>query len=244
MATYYAQTIIGEALSELNVLQPGASVPTAMAVLCLSKLNQIFDNWNADRQTIWSEIFTPFTLTANLSPHTIGPSGATWTMTVRPVTLDGCYLNLNTQTPNVYVPIDIIDWQTYQDYISVPGIASSIPTAVYYEPDWPKGKLYFYPVPSTAYAVRLATRTLLADVALTDAVSMPPGYRNAVTLTLAEDIATPLGAEVPAVTSVKARQARARIFANNVQSPSLNLQDGQQRTGTTNFNYLSRSFRG
>ncbi len=234
-------TLITEALQELNVYQLAETLGTNEKAAVLSKLNQLFDLWNADRQTIWSEIFTQFTLTANLSPHTIGASAATWTMAIRPVTLDGCDLVLNTNTPDVFTPIDIIDYQTYKA-ISVPGIATSIPTSVYYEPDWPLGKLYFFPIPDYAYNVRLATRTLLATVGLSDTVTFPPGYQIAITLTLAEWIAPTFGATVMPKTEQLARDARALIFGNNNPSPSLNLQDGQQQSGRmTTYNFHNRS---
>lgn len=236
-------TILQDAVYELNAYRAGKTLTANDGVFCLGKLNDIFDLWNAKADAVWCDIFSAFTLTASLSPHTIGPSGATWTMAVRPVTLYSCSLNLNTQTPNVYEPIDIIDRQTYEA-LSVPGISTAIPTAVYYEPDFPLGKLFFYPVPNTAYAVRLATRTLLAQVASTDSIDLPPGYKQALTLTLAEDIASGFGRQVMPKTEQRAREARAAIFANNIQSPGVDFRDGQQADHRSNFNYLSRSFTG
>lgn len=234
--------IIGEAFSELNVLMPGASIPDGPGQLALSKLQQILDNWNAERDKVWAEVFLSGTLTPSLSPHTIGPTG-TFAQAIRPVSIEGCSLNLNNTTPNVYVPIDLIDSQIYEA-LSVPGISTSIPTAVYYETDWPNGKLFFYPIPNTAYGVRFRLRTLLtADVALTDNLDMPPGYQEAITLTLAEALATPSGRAVPLQTARAAARARARIGTNNIVIPLLDLRDGQQRRQEySNFNYHSRSF--
>ncbi len=241
MSSLAVEAIITEALQELNVYMPGVSADAPDAAFCLSKLNQIFDNWNAERRAVWCDIFSSFTLTDGLSPHTIGPTGATWTMAIRPVTLDGCFLNLNTQTPNVFVEIDRINKETYERYISVPSIATSIPTCVYYEKDFPNGKLFFYPVPNYAYEVRISSRQLLAAVALTDSINFPPGYQSAITLTLEEDICTGMGRTVPDIVSMKARQARARIFANNTEPLLVNFKDGQQDDRRSNYNYHDRS---
>ena len=236
-------TVVKEALAELNVIQPGASIPAPISTIVLSKLNQIIDNWNAEREKVWAQIFSSFTLVAGLSPHTIGPSGATFTVVQRPVTLDGCSLNLNALTPNVFIPIDVIDWQLYQR-LSVPSIATAIPTMVYYETDWPNGKLFFYPVPNFAYGVRLAIRTLMGVVTLNDNLDLPQGYQSAITLTLSEDSATLFGRAVPAQTTKNALAARLRIGANNTIVPKLDLRDGQQepRSDMSDFNYHSRSF--
>lgn len=238
-------TVVKEAYQELNVFQAGATIPAPQSTLALSKLNQIVDLWNAKRAMVWAEVFAQFTLTPSLSPHTIGPSGATFTVAVRPVTLDGCSLNLSTNNPDVFIPIYVIDWQAYQS-LPVPGISTSIPEAVYYETDWPNGKLFFYPVPNFAYPVRLAIRTILGIVTLSDNLDLPPGYQTAITMTLAEDVATATGREVPAKTAQKAAAARATIGANNTVVPLLNLRDGQQdqRSTITDFNYHSRTFGG
>ncbi len=237
------QDIINGAVQELNSYAPGDPIDTSDQTTLLYLLNELLDYWNVKREAVWSEIFTSFTLTPNLSPHTIGPSGATWAMAVRPVTLDGCYLILDDTSPDVFTKIDIIDWMTYQR-LSVPGISTAIPTAVYYEPDWPLGSLFFYPIPDYNYGVRLATRTLLAQVAANTTLDLPPGYRRALRLTFAEYIATTFGRAIPEATATQARAARADIFYANVIVPSLNLHDGQGQApaNISDFNWLSRTF--
>lgn len=236
--------VCSEAYQNLNVFMVGASIPAPQGQFALSKLRQLLNNWNAERAKVWCDVFASFTLTPSLSPHTIGPTG-TFVTVIRPVSIDGVSLNLNTNTPATYVPIQLIDGQMYEA-LSVPGISTSIPTAVYYEEDWPNGKLFFYPVPNFAYPVRFRYRTLLADeITLTDNLDFPPGYQDAVTGTLTEMIADATGRAVPAQTAKLAREARARIEANNVDIPVLDLQDGQQerhQRGLTTFSYHSRSW--
>lgn len=233
--------LYAESFQELNCFQPGQSIPQPQAKLATSLINEILDNWDAERAKVWCEVFASFTLTPSLSPHTIGPSGATFTVAARPETLEGAYLVLNTSTPNVLVPITLIDYQQYQA-LSVPSIATSIPTALYYEKDWPNGKLFFYPIPNTAYGVRFTLRTLLGQVVQTGSLNMPPGYKAALKYTLSELLATPMGRGVPDETAKQGRLARARIDVNNIIVPLLNLQDGQQERTLTNFNYHSREF--
>jgi hypothetical protein len=107
--------------------------------------------------------------------------------------------------------------------LTVPELTISIPSDLHYEPDWPNGSIYLYPVPDTAYGLELMTRVVLADLDLDDDVSLPPGYRDAVTLTLGEMIAPtypPAQAD-----SFAASKARARIFANNDETPRLATRD-------------------
>lgn len=236
-------TVIKEAYQELNVFMAGASIPAPQADLALSLLRRMLNSWNAQREMVWCEVFETFTLVPSLSPHTIGPSAATFATVIRPVSISGVSLNLNTNTPDVFVTINLIDAQQYEA-LSVPDISTSIPTAVYYEADWPNGKLFFYPIPNFAYPVRFRYRTLLADeIDLTDTLDFPPGYQDAYTYTLAERLATPSGRAVPLQTSLEAKRARGRVSLNNIDVPVLDLQDGQQDTQrSTTFNYHSRSF--
>ncbi len=236
-------TIIKEAYQELNVFQAGASIPAPQLTLATSLVNEIIDNWNADRAKVWCEVFFFGTLVPSLNPHTIGPVGATFTTPIRPMTIDGCSIVLNSNTPNVYVPINVVDYQVYQA-LSVPSISTSIPECVYYEKDWPIGKLFFYPVPSQNYPVRFTIRTLLGVVTHSDSLDLPPAGKGAMKYTLAEMLATPSGREVPAKTAQYGRESRARFEVNNVIIPNLDLRDGQQERdhSSTNFNYHSREW--
>lgn len=237
---------VTESLQELGVV--GAVDPPSPedAALGLNKLNRIFDNWNADKKGVYAWNFAPFTLTPNLSPHTIGPTGATFAATVRPSKIYGASLVLNNVTPNVNVPIRVVDEQWWLDQ-DVPDLATTMPTDLYYSPTWPNGSLYFWPVPTVAYGVELLIPIVLAEVTLASAMSLPPGYHDALVLTLAEDLAAPMKIDLSPVTAAKARRARARIFDANDPTVRLATRDaGMPSVGETstrtNFNYHNRSW--
>jgi hypothetical protein len=234
--------LITDALTELNIYQAGEALRAEDGALGLSRLNRILDKWNADGRRLYNESFVTNTLTPNLQPHTIGPTG-TWSATTRPVDIVGANLVLNTTTPNVKVPITIRDdnWWLMN---SVPALATSYPTDLYYSPDFPNGSLYFWPVPTTAYPVDLLLHNLFAQVVLSDTVSLPPGYLDAVTLTLAEDLRKPFAAPPDPDLKQRASDARALVFANNENAPRLRTQDAgmpsdRQSSNITTFNYLN-----
>jgi hypothetical protein len=204
-----ALNICQDALFEIGVLAPGESLQAADGAFALGKLNRLIDNWNAERAAVYSDQFEAYTLVPSLAPHTIGPTGATFTVTQRPVTIEGASVILDNVTPAVYVPIAVRD-AAWWDAQTVPDLTAEFPTDVYYEPAWPNGKLWFWPVPTTAYGVNLMTRIVLAELTLASSFSLPPGYKDAITLTLAEDLASPYGAQISQITREKARDARAR----------------------------------
>lgn len=213
-------TIITDAFIELTVYGANEPLSPEDAAFGLGKLNRLFDNWNADRKAVYCSRFSTFAFTPGLNPHTIGPTG-TWVVSQRPETID----TLNWINAGVFTEIPVSNDPGWYAGVSMPGMGG-IARGGYYEPNWPNGNLYLYPVPQTAYAVELMTRVVIAQVTLTDIFSMPPGYRDAVTLTLAESLApTYPSAQVSPLLRLAAAKSRARVFANNVPIPRLSTID-------------------
>jgi hypothetical protein len=229
--------VITDAFYELSILGAGEVLSPEDADLGLGKLNRLIDNWNGERQAVYHDALSSFTLTPSLSPHTIGPSGATWTLSPnRPVSIARANLVINGTRIKIDVHNNDVGWYAG---LALPALSGD-PTDVYYEADWPNGKLYFYPVPSSAYSVELWARVELAAVAAADNFSLPPGYRDALTLTLAESLGPAYpNAVVSADLKANATHARARIFANNDVTPHIATRDGgMPRSGPRgSFNY-------
>lgn len=231
--------MVTQAFTEIRVARAGDPLSPEDMALGLYLFNRRLDSWNASDRAVYSEAFTDATLTPNLSPHTIGPSG-NFNVTVRPVRVLNAAINIGS---SVFVPMNVRDaaWYAIQ---AVPAITESVPTDVYYKPDWPLGKLYFYGVPSTAYSVRIWHETILASVAQGDDFAMPPGYQEALELTVAEDLADSLGQLVTPSLMRRAREARARIFGNNDREPRIATCDAGLAIGTpTDIDWRSRRLR-
>ena len=82
------QTIVGHVLvNGLAVYAPGEPIKAADAITVLDAINGVLDDWNADTQANYAEVFTVYPFSGT-NPQTIGPTG-TWVMPARPVTIDG-----------------------------------------------------------------------------------------------------------------------------------------------------------
>jgi len=91
-------------------------------------------------------------------------------------------------------------------------------------------------------------RVLLDEsVALASTFSLPPGYRQAMTLTLAEMATRPYGIPPDRISTLRvdAAAARALIFGNNDQVPRLRTADYGMTPGAggrrADFNWLNGS---
>lgn len=232
--------IITDAFLELNIIGAGEVLTPEDAAYGLGKLNRLFDNWNAENGASYCDVFSTFTTTPSLSPQTIGPLG-TFVVTQRPVSIEGASLIIGTAK----TPINLRDQQWYRE-LSVPSMAGTFPTDLFYEPDWPLGKLYFYPVVSAARTIELQIRTLLAAFTLDTIFSLPPGYQDAVTLTLSEALVAGYpGAESGPELKINASNARARIFGNNIPIPRLRTRDAgmPSSSGCGTYDYRTGTFR-
>jgi hypothetical protein len=239
---YTTRDLLTETYQDLTILSVGESLSAEQSAFGLLKLVRLFDNWNAERAGVYANRIATHTLTPSLNPHTIGPSTATFTVTQRPVSIDAASLVQTGGSLDVNVPMRIRNAQWYAA-LTVPDVSTDIPSDLWYNPTWPNGELYLYPVPAAAYGIQLLTRIVLADLALDDDVSLPPGYRDAVILTLGEMIALTYPPAVPSPEA--AALARARIFANNDVIPDLVTRDSGTPTqrGGRWFDYLSGTFR-
>lgn len=238
MPSVSVQTVIVDSLVEIGVLAQGESLPADMGTFCLGRLNQLVDNWNAEREAVWAEEFHTFAFVASQQDYDLGPTGD-WVLASRPVGLDGANVIITSTSPSVRNPINIRDYQWWMN-LSVRSVSTSFPTDVYYEPSWPDGVLHFWPVPSLTYDCELVVRVLLSQLTLNGSLNMPPGYQNAIMLTLAEGLAGSYGRQVKPMTTKLAAEARVRIFNNNHLNLRLRTQDAgmpSQNRNRATFNY-------
>lgn len=235
--------VFADAYTRIRVGRAGDAMNGEDADYILQVFNSVLDAWNGQRRAVYADLFNDYTLTPTLNPHTIG-AGGTFNVTQRPESLDGAALNIG-GAPNSFLRITVRDEAWYKRLLT-PGVSASVVTDVYYSKEWPLGKLYFYPVPDTAYGVRLWTRALLA--AVTDATqnfSLPPGYQEALTLELARKIAPGFGQQWTPELEIARREAIDVLFGNNDEEPRIATRDGgipSSGGGTPNgFNWLDRS---
>ena len=211
--------LVRASLLEIGVVDPIETVTSELQTLGLEKVNRIINDWNADHGATYVEEFASHTLTPSLNPHTIGSSG-TFTVSQRPVSIE--FANIVVSGIRYPVSIEDAEW-----YANMPDrtVETSIPTNLYYAPGWPNGSLYLYPIPDAANSLELWTRAVLSALTASGTVTLPPGYENALMLTLAESLTNPLSVSVPPLLAQQAREARGRVWANNITSPRIATRD-------------------
>lgn len=255
---YTVQDIVTDACIEAGIIAPGETPDGEIGQWAFRKLNYLVDVWQAQEFYVYSYQYNIYTMTANLSPHTIGPADAVPAPTFstgaqpRPVRLESAAQLLNNSGTLVDLPINIRDhdWWAAQQ---TKEITTNVVTDVYYDPTNPTGSLYFWPVPNQASQVRLQFwQTVSQFEDITDPIggvggpgTLPQAYRAAMMLTLAETLLPGAAKDAHPVLVTAALQARAAVFGNNAKSPRLQTKDwgmpqAGQRSGTrADFNWMS-----
>jgi hypothetical protein len=214
-----ALTIITDALLDLGVLADEETPTASQANGGLRKLNNLIDAWNIDNLLLFGAQENILPLIANKQNYTIGPGGDL--DIARPTEIgDPVYIR----------DMTLPDAQRYDQ-----------PTYVYNDQEWAdvllKGQTAPYPylgvwfeqgtalitahvtaIPtSSQYSLVFWTQGLIANLALTDIIVLPPGYKRALTANLCIELAGSYGVQVPDTVALIAQDSLDNIRVNNVQ---------------------------
>ena len=214
MAT--ARDLIKRSMRLLHVLETGEDPTTEEAADGLSALNDMLDEWNTDRGLIYAIEEDPQTWTAGQQSQTIGSGGDM--DTTRPVKLADStyYTDANGNDYNLRLLETRIGYTSIVDKETT----SDLPEYLFYEPAYPLGELYIWPVPSVNITLLLHRWEQLSSFAsLGTTVVLAPGYTNLVTYGLCEYLAPEFGVAVPPEVMQRYSAADQRIRKLNVRMP-------------------------
>lgn len=176
-----ALQIINRAAELIGYKDPDETLSANDAVNFLGILNDLVDDWNNKRLYIVST--TTVSASVSASPVSIG-SGQTLD-TARPIRIEDGWIRQN--------GVDYgLEWITSQEYDAIADktVTSTFPTKAYYSPTLPYGSIYLWPVPSAAVSLHVRVMTQLSSFAATSTdYTLAPGYKRALELSLAEELA-------------------------------------------------------
>lgn len=113
--------------------------------------------------------------------------------TERPLRVTQAFTRITTQGSGLDYPIEIIDRNQYAR-IGFKAIAAPWPIALWYNPTFPLGEMFFYQNPSGGGELHLFNSNILSNLPdLTTQVVMPPGYNRFLKRKLARDLAPEFG---------------------------------------------------
>lgn len=177
--------IILLALKMSGVLGVGQQAQAEDISDCVKVFNMMLGQWAQKRWLVYHLLDLSVKATGALS-YTVGPGGDF--DTPRPDRLEAGFLRQPNTSPNpVDYPLELL--QSREDYnrITIKGLGS-FPLALWYDPAFPLGNVYFWPLPSSQYEMHITVKAPLISISsatLFNTVQLPDEYLEALYWNLA-----------------------------------------------------------
>lgn len=212
--------ICRSALEDLGILGAGETAESGDVDVCFRALNQLIDQYAAERLMIYTTTRTTWTITSGDGIYTVGATGNV--VIPRPVYPQQVHFIDTSQTPDLELPLRPLTQQEWAD-TNLKDLTSTYPLSWWYNPTYALGTLYLWPVPtsSTLLGAFYAPQQVTQFAASTDTVTLPPGYERLLVKNLAMDVAAKFGA-VPSPAIIQAaREATNVVKTANRQEMEL-----------------------
>lgn len=210
------QELIYDALRLIGVINVGEGPSQDEHTEDLRALNTMLDTWGTERLTVYRVARSLYTLATSKESYTMGSGGDI--NAARPIKIEAA----GVLSGDNEEPLQIL---TRDDYAALRAktFAGTAPEALYDSRAYPSTELHFWPVPPAGTAIALYTRQpFTAFAALSDTVSLPPGYAEAITYNLALRLAPRYrDAMVSPFVVDTAREAKGSIKRLNLETPVL-----------------------
>lgn len=206
--------ILTRAARVATVLGAADSLDGNDAADALLSLNQMMDAWQAERLFAYEIVTRSAPLTAGVGTYTVGPSA---TINVpRPVRIEWAFTR---DSQNYDRPLTIIPDNEWAN-ISLKSLGNNFPSVLYYQPGYTQGTINLWMLPTSSLTLYFGAWGVLSEFAdVNQSVSLPPGYEQAIVLSLAEFICIEWEKPITPALAQKAARARANIQQNNLPDP-------------------------
>ncbi len=218
MAT--ASSMILSALVALGDKQIGDTLTTAEQTHYLSKMNAMLDSWSIERLYIYQQLQESFALTSGTYAYTIGSGGSF--NTTRPNKITYAFVR-----DTSLLDQELTDLQSQENYdrIVLKSTGLTYPMWYWYDHAWAAGlgQISLYPVPKAGLTLFIESwKQLQQFAAITDTVSLPPGYQRAIETNFAIEAAPGFAQLEPSLIKI-ATESKAAIKSLNLPAPTLRL---------------------
>lgn len=175
--------LIFESFLDMGAVAPGENLTTAESADGLLRLNQLIASWSIEQLTVPNMLHTQFTLTAGTSVYTLG-TGGTLVTAARAIRVTGAASISGTFRQ----PVEVMSHDKFAATVQDPLATTSVlALKLAADGSFPSLNLRVFPVPATSPGFLLLDywSALTAFAALSDTVSLPEGFEDALHFALA-----------------------------------------------------------
>lgn len=238
MAT--ALDLIARSMRRIGVLASGETASSSEAQDALTNLSAMFGSWSTEGLLIYGKVSETFPFVVGTQSYTMG-TGGTFN-TTRPLKVESALLETTQGTDTFDLPIEIVNQQQW-DAITIKTNQSSQPNKLLILDTYPLATLYFWPIPNaTASVVLRSWKPLTSIASISTTVDLPPGYEDAIVLSLARRLAPEYGKAVDELLNEEANFAKANIKRMNIKTILMSVDPALKSRGKT-YNIYTGDFR-
>ncbi len=208
--------LIKRSLRLRGVYGSGESIPSDEATDAQIAMNAMLEDWRNEKLMAYAMRDEVLTMVNGQGTYTLGPTGDLGT--TRPVKIDNAYI----RDASTDYPVEIVsrdDWDGIPDKTN----DSDIVQHLLFEGTMPDATIKVWPVPTTANVLHMRTWLPIAELALNDTITLPPGYETAIPFNLAIYLAPEYGIDAkPSVMQIASRSLAGikRINQREIRSKS------------------------
>lgn len=210
----------------------------------IEEINRLIGSLNCDRLFIYGQDIEVFPLNPTKKIYTIGidPTGVLpeadfpIRAPIAGITEANFIFQGGPNAPELRYPLELLTYQRWSN-IRLQDIGNTIPQAIYYDRGYPIGNIYIFGQPQQGGSIELYCWHLIPYAsALTDVITFPQGYEDALVLNLACRMAPHFQLPVHPEVRAQARESLMRVMSNNAPQPILDI-PWACPTGTRRNNY-------
>lgn len=172
--------ILNLALFDAGVVGTGQTASAQDIQQAFTRMNFMLAEWNRKRWLIYHLVDVAKVSTGAQS-YTVGPAGD-FNVSVRPDRLEAAFFRqlVQSQPNQIDYPLNIVESRETYNEIALKNL-TSFPDCIFYDPVYPVGVVYPWPIPQAAiYEVHLTLKEVLAQFAnLNQVISLPNEYFSA-----------------------------------------------------------------
>lgn len=195
---------------------------------CFIVLQQMLDEWQADRLKVFQILISTFPLTVGNQTYQLGAGVAAPGFNMpRPARIDaiGIQMLANPAQP-AEIPCAVLDSAEWA-MIPVKNIQGGYPRNCYPDYAFPIMNLNFWTIPSLACNVVLYTwNPLQSWTHLTQPIAFPPAYAKAIRYNLAVELCAEFKLPIDPIVAAKAEESKGFIETLNLPKPILGCDPG------------------
>lgn len=188
-----------------------------------STLNDMIAQWQQRRYLVYRLV--EYSVPCNGSEsYQIGPGGDI-SVAQRPAAINAAFARqvINANPNKIDYPLSILPSRETYSQIAMKQL-QSFPEWCWYDADTPLGKLYVYPIITNQFELHVIFRQQLQTaMALTDEISLPAEYREALVYNLAIRLSANYGLPLNPTVAKLAKAALETMRTINAQVPTMNM---------------------